>query len=321
MKKIIYLAVLAAFCLPLSSARGQSHRVAVVWVDESKSIIEGFFKGMRELGYVDGKNITYETYQAGTSIELLDKLIQKAVDSKPQIIVTSTTTATIRLAKATEGKPIPVVFLAAGDPLRFVKSWQSSGNNLTGIADASFELVGKRMELLREANPQIKRLILVNNTQGINYKKSQDLARESAKKLRLELTEIDIQADSAAMVKDQLGQITRKQGDALFVPSDMALVAAAPMIAEHAIKQKLPTTGPKFTNAKDGLLLALSQDNAALGVQGAGLVVKVLKGTRPTELPIEFPLKLLLGVNAKTARAIDMPLPRNLMQRADEVIN
>jgi putative ABC transport system substrate-binding protein len=321
MKKFIYLLALAALCLPLSIASAQSYRAAVVWLDESKSIIDGFFKGMRELGYVDGKNIAYETYPAGTSIELLDKLIQQAVDSKPNVIVTSTTTATLRLAKATEGKPIPVVFLAAGDPLRFVKSWQSSGNNLTGIADASFELVGKRMEHLREANPQIKRIILIGNTRGTNYKKSQELARESAKKLRLELIEIDIQADSSAAVKDQLGQITRKQGDALFVPSDMALVGAAPMIAEHAIKQKLPTTGPKFTNAKDGLLLALSQDNEALGKQGAGLVVKVLKGARPTDMPIEFPLKLLLGVNARTARAIDMPLPRDLMRRADDVIN
>ncbi len=321
MKKLICLALLAGWCLLPGAALGQTPRAAVVWVDESKSIIEGFFKGMRELGLVDGKNIAYETYQAGTSVELLGKLIQQAVESRPNIIVTSTTTATLRLAKATEGNRIPVVFLAAGDPLRFVKSWQSSGNNLTGIADASFELVGKRMEHLREANPKIKSLILINNTEGTNYRKIQELARESAKKLRLELNEIEIHADSAAAVKDQLAQITRKQGDALFVPSDMALVGAAPMIAEHAIKEKLPSTGPKFTNAKDGLLLALSQDNEALGRQGAGLVVKVLKGTRPSDLPIEFPLKLLLGLNARTARAIHLPLPRDLVQRADEVIN
>lgn len=322
MKKLIYLTVLVMLSLPLAAAQGQSHRAAIVsFYGRSDAIFDGLLKGMHELGYVESKNIAYEHYEAGGKMELLDKLIRQAMESKPHIIITSTTTSTMRIAKATEGSQIPVVFLAAGDPLRFVKSWQSSGNNLTGIADASFELVGKRMEHLREADPRIKRIIQVNNRRGTNYQKIQEMARAAAKKLRLELVEIDIDADSVSDVKNQLEKITRKQGDALFIPSDATLGSAVPMIAEHAMKQKLATTGPKFVNVKEGLLLALSQDNEALGQQGAGLVVKVLKGARPTDLPIEFPLKLLLGVNARTARAINLSLPRDLMQRADEIIN
>jgi len=297
-------------------------RAAIVsFYGRSDAIFDGLLTGMRELGYAEGKNIVYEHYEANGSMESLGKLIQQAVSAKPHIIITSTTTATMRIAKATEGSSIPVVFLAAGDPLRFVKSWQSSGNNLTGIADASFELVGKRMEHLREADPRIKKIIQLNNRRGTNYKKIQEMAREAAKKLRVELVEIDIDADTSMEVKDQLHLITRKQGDALFVPSDATIGNTVPIIAEHAIKEKLPTTGPKFANAKEGLLLALSQDNEALGRQGAGLVAKILKGARPTDLPIEFPLKLLLGVNAKTARAIGLTLPRDLRQRADEVVN
>jgi putative ABC transport system substrate-binding protein len=322
MKRLIYLLALAVSCLPLGIAQAQTQRAAIVsFYGRSDSIFDGLLDGMRELGYTEGKNIVYENYEAEGNMEMLGKLIQQAVNSKPHIIITSTTTSTMRIAKATEGSSIPVVFLAAGDPLRFVKSWQSSGNNLTGIADASFELVGKRMEHLREADPRIKRIIQINNRRGTNYKKIQEMARDAAKKLRLELVEIDIEADTATEVKDQLHLITRKQGDALFIPSDATVGNAVPIIAEHAIKQKLPTTGPKFTNVKEGLLLALSQDNEALGRQGAGLVAKVLKGARPTDLPIEFPLKLLLGVNAKTARAINLPLPRDLRQRADEVVN
>jgi len=167
----------------------------------------------------------------------------------------------------------------------------------------------------------MKRVILLNNARGTNYKKIQELTREAAKKLRLELTEVDIAADNVQAVKDQLAPITRKQGDALFVPPDAALVGAAQAIAEHAVKHKLPTTGPKLSNVKDGLLLALSQDNEALGQQGAGLVLKVLKGTRPTDLPIEFPLKLMLGLNMKTAQAIGARVPRDLLHRADEIVD
>jgi putative ABC transport system substrate-binding protein len=322
MKRLIYLLVLAAACLPLRAAQGQTQRAAIVsFYGRSDAIFDGLLGGLRELGYVEGKNIVYEHYEADGNMELLGKLIQQAVGSKPNIIITSTTTSTMRIAKATEGSSIPVVFLAAGDPLRFAKSWQSSGNNLTGIADASFELVGKRMEHLLEADPRIRRIVQLNNRRGTNYKKIQQLARDAAKKLRIELVEIDIDADTAADVKDQLHLITRKRGDALFVPSDATIGNTVPIIAEHAVKQKLPTTGPKFTNVKEGLLLALSQDNEALGRQGAGLVAKVLKGARPTDLPIEFPLKLLLGVNARTARAINLTLPRDLRQRADEVVN
>lgn len=322
MKKLIYLLLAALYFLPPGAAVGQPQRAAIVsFYGRSDEIFDGLLDGMRELGYVEGRNIVYENYEAEGNMELLGKMIQQAVSSKPNIIITSTTTSAMRIAKATEGKPIPVVFLAAGDPLRFVKSWQSSGNNLTGIADASFELVGKRMEHLREADPRIKRIMQINNRRGTNYKKIQDLARDAAKRLRVELVEIDIDADTTAEVKDQLHLITRKQGDALFVPSDATIGNTVPLIAEHAIKQKLPTTGPKFANVKEGLLLALSQDNEALGRQGAILVGKILKGARPTDLPIEFPLKLLLGVNAKTARAINLPLPRDLRQRADEVVN
>lgn len=322
MKKLLDLLLLAAACLSPSLVQAQMPRAAIVsFYGRSDSIFDGLLAGMRELGYVEGKNIVYEHYEAEGNMELLGKLIQQAVGSKPHIIVTSTTTSTMRIAKATEGSSIPVVFLAAGDPLRFVKSWQSSGNNLTGIADASFELVGKRMELLREADPRIKKIIQLNNRRGTNYKKIQEMARDAAKKLRVELVELDIDADTSVEVKEQLHLITRKRGEALFVPSDAAISSAVPIIAEHAIKEKLPTTGPKFANVKEGLLLALSQDNEALGRQGAGLVAKVLKGARPTDLPIEFPLKLLLGVNARTARAIGLTLPRDLRQRADEVVN
>jgi putative ABC transport system substrate-binding protein len=319
-----YIITSAAVLILGGATQAQAQRIyrigGLVAEDQFLAAYDGLKKKMAELGYVEGKNIKYDFHNANGDQDALKKLAQKVTLDKPDLVVTSGTTGVAALAKITEGSQLPVIFLGAGDPLRFVKSYQSSGNNLTGVSDYSFELTDKRMELLKALAPGLKRVIFINNVAGTNYKKNLELTREAAAKFGLELVDVEINAVKMEEVKQNLPQLTRRLGDGLFIPPDTPLVAAGKDIAEHAVKEKLPSVAPKVRNVREGILGAYSTEYYFIGQQGALLVDKVLKGARPNTLPIEFPDKIQLGINLRTARAIGLKIPKDILVRADEVI-
>lgn len=275
---------------------------------------------MSEIGYREDKNIRYEFHNAKGDIDSLHKLAQKIVREKPDLIVTSSTTATIPVAKLTEGSDLPVVFLSSGNPLKLVRSYGSSGNNLTGIASAILDLTEKRLELFREIAPAVRHVIFVTNPRGANYEESRLAAREAAKKMGLTLTEIEVPATNAAEVKKQIFLVTRKMGEALLLPPEASLVAATEQFAVQAIKEKIPAIGANVQTVRRGLLAGYSADYYSLGQQGAKLVDKILHGARPMDLPLEQPYKLQLLINLKTAKAIGIKIPKEILLRADEII-
>jgi putative ABC transport system substrate-binding protein len=134
------------------------------------------------------------------------------------------------------------------------------------------------------------------------------------------LAEVEIQAMNAEEVKKHVFLIAHKLGDGLLVPPDATFVGATEEIAQHAIKERLPAVGPNVQTVGRGLLAAYSSDYYSLGQQGAVLVDKILRGARPTELPIEQPHKFKLLINLKTAKAIGLKVPKEMLLRADEVI-
>jgi putative ABC transport system substrate-binding protein len=320
MKTILFHAVILLLLAVPQFAFGQRlTRIAgLVADDQFVPALDGFKKKMAELGYTEGKNILYEFENAKGNSNALKSMAQKLIQSKPDLVVTSSTTATVPVVRAVEGTDLPVVFLSAGDPLRFVKSYASSGNNLTGISTSSLDLIEKRVELLQELSPKINRIIALSNPKGANYRTYLRLEREAANRLNLGLTSLEFPA-AAEGVKKTISLITRELGDALLVPSDLVIVAAAEGIAQQAIRQKIPSVAPIHTVRK-GLLAGYGSDYFALGQQGAVLVDKILKGARPTDLPIEQPLKLNLVINLKTAKAIGLKIPREVLLRADDVI-
>lgn len=317
---IISLVVLSIL---LSQGLVQAQKVyrvgALVASDQFVATFEGFKKRMAELGYTEGKNIKYDFYNAKGDRDTLKKLAHKLVQDKPDVIVTSSTTATAPVAKASEGTNIPVVFLSAGNPLRFVKSYASSGNNLAGISTSSLDLTEKRMELLKELASGVKRVVSLNNPKGENYEDHLRSTREGAKKLGLELTEVN--AESQEEITQKLPTlINRKLGDALFGTPDARINAAMKEIAQQAIKEKLPYIAANIGDVQRGALATYSADYYSLGQQGAVLVDKVLRGARPMDLPIEQPFKLNLVINLMTAKAIGLKIPKEILLRADEVI-
>lgn len=295
---------------------------ALVADDQFVPAVDGFKQRMAEIGYVEGKNITYDFQNSKGDQDVLKRLAETLVQRQPDLIVTSSTTASVPIAKLTVGTDLPVVFLSAGDPLRLVKSYASSGNNLTGISSSSVELTAKRMELLKKLAPKIKRVILLIDTAaiGINHKRLTADALEAASRLGLEHVRLEIHTRNPDEMKQKIPLITRSLGDALFVPPVATIVASTEDIARQAIKEKLPHVGPNVETVRRGLLAAYSSNYRSLGQQGAVLVDKILKGAKPAALPIEQPFKLHLRLNLKTARAIGLDIPQDILLQADEII-
>jgi putative tryptophan/tyrosine transport system substrate-binding protein len=294
---------------------------ALVADDQFVFAVEGFKKRMAHLGYVEGKNVSYNFQNSKGDQVALKKMGEMLIHEKPDLIVTSSTTATVTMAQLTAGSNFPVVFLSAGDPLRVVKSYASSGNNLTGISTSSLDLIDKRMELLKNIAPKTKRVILLVDPVGIgiNHERFLSDARHAAKRLNMDPVELQIQARNAEEMKEKIPLIKRSLGDALFLPPEATVVAATEDMARQVIKEKLPHVGPNVETVKRGLLAGYSSNYFSLGEQGAVLVDKVLKGARPTDLPVEQPFKLHLMLNLKTAKAIGIEIPSDILLQADEV--
>ncbi len=323
MKNRIVISAVAGLLL-LAAAPCHAQKIfrvsALVAEDQFVPAFEGFRAKMAALGYVEGLNVSYSLYNAKGDMDGLKNLAQKIVQEKPDLIVTSSTTATLPVAKWTAGTDLPVVFLSAGNPLKLVKSYSSSGNNLTGIASSVIDLTEKRLALLHDFAPAVKRIVFLTNQKATNYEEYLAATRQMAKRIGFELNEIELAAVNRGDVNKQIGRITRKSGEALFVPPDAALVSSIESIAAQAIKEKLPAIGPNVQTARKGLLAAYSSDYYALGQQGARLADRILRGMKPTELPIELPYRLQLVVNLKTARAIGLKPSKEILLRADELI-
>ena len=279
---------------------------------------EGFKSRMAELGYVEGKNVRYDFYNAKGSNEALNAFAKKLAQDKVDMIVTSATSSTVAAAKATKGTSIPVVFLSAGNPEKLVKSFAGSGSNLAGISSATLELTGKRLELLKEMVPSVNRITSIDNPGGVNFQTNLREFREGAKRMGFTIREIEVRGREE--LQRALPTITAKTADAVFTPPESLITEHIEVIATHAVKEKLPLITSLLANVKKGCLATYAADYFVLGRQGAALADKIFKGSKPSDLPIELPSKLSLVINLKTAKAIGLKVPREILLRADEVI-
>lgn len=282
------------------------------------SAFEGFKGRMAELGYKEGQNVRYDFYNSKGDHELLKAMAEKLAQQKPDMIVTSSTSATMAAAKATEGTRIPVVFLSAGNAQKLIKNFASSGSNLAGISSASMELVGKRFELLKELAPKTKKIALPVDPKSVNYSANVSEAKQAAAKMGFTVWEITVNT-SEELVKAS-SAITRKEADAIFIAPDSLVSDGVESLVKQAIQERLPLIASLLALVKRGCLASYAADYAALGKQGAVLADKIFKGTKPSDLPVELPYKLNLALNLKTAKAIDLKIPKEILLRADQVI-
>ena len=317
-----------AFMLVVAGAvaqaqQGKTYRIGVLAQPgkaEERLEIKGFRAGLAEAGYVEGKNFQLNIPNVKTYDELRP-IAKGYVEGKVDVIVTNSGTAT-EIANRTT-KEIPIVFIwGVTDPVEsgLVKSLARPDTNVTGLTnEAGGEIYGKRLELFREAVPSLRRVALLYNARGESPGQARRLAvvREVAPKLGLTLNETP--AKSVGNVDEMLRTVSKENSDGIFIICSGLFSELYKKIYPLAIQKKLPAWGCSSEQSVEALV-SYSPDRYRNGYRGAWYVDKILKGTKPADLPVEQPIKFEFVINLKTAKQIGLTIPPNVLVRADRVI-
>jgi len=279
---------------------------------------ELFARELRKLGYVEGKNIGFEYRYAENQLDRLPALADELVRLKVNVIVTPSDSQALAAKNAT--RTIPIVFYSVGDPvaLGLVDSLARPGRNVTGFATMGSVLAGKRLELLKETVPKLSRVALLWNPEDpssrIGWKESQLPARD----LGLQLHSIEV--SSADKLESAFKEVSKGGSAALAVASTTLFIGIQKRITDLAAKNRLPAIYNRGDYIDSGGLMSYSGDRAEPYRRAASLVDKILKGTKPEDLPVEQPTKFEFVINLKAAKQIGLTIPPNVLARADRVI-
>jgi ABC-type uncharacterized transport system substrate-binding protein len=281
---------------------------------------EAFRQGLRDLGWVEGKNISIEYRIAEGRIERLSDLATDLVRLKVDVILASTTPESLAAKRAT--RTIPIVMASVGDPIAtgLVESLARPGGNITGLSQMGPDLVGKRLELLKEMVPKLSRAAVLwdpNPTDASSTLTWKDL-QFPARALGVQLHSLEVRSpnDFGKAFEDA----TRARAGALIVAPAVVNAANLQRIADLAVKHRLPSIYHRREFAEAGGLLGSGVDRSDMFRRAATYVDKILKGAKPADLPIEQPTKFELVINMKTAKALGLTIPQTLLLRADKVI-
>jgi putative ABC transport system substrate-binding protein len=299
---------------------GKIPRIGFLSPGTKSSLLDrSFLQGLRELGYVEGKNILIEYRFAGGKFKRLPAMAAELAQLDVDVIVARVTQASLAAKGAT--RTIPVVMLGVSDPVgsRLVTSLARPGGNITGTSSQTAEVQGKSLELLKEIVPKLSRVaVLWNPANPIFQAQMLKATKRSAGVLGLKLREFG--ARNPSEFDHTFAAISNARVDALMVFGDPTLVAHKARIINFAARHHLPAIYGTEDHAEAGGLITYSPDYAAQFRRGAFYVDKILKGTKPADLPVEQPTKFELAINLKTAKALGLQIPPALLIRADEVI-
>jgi putative ABC transport system substrate-binding protein len=273
---------------------------------------------LRELGWVEGKNLLVERRYTTGRAELLQPLAEELVRLKVELIVTFGTNATLAAKNATT--TIPIIIKSAGDPARIglVATLARPGGNITGYSIISPELNVKRLALFRELLPGVQRVGWLENSTNPYYRATRKDLEQAYRSLGIQ--PIFIQVAATSEVQDAVAEAARQRAQALFVPVDTLFYETRAEIMRAALKHVLPTMAQRITVQEDGALIAYDPTLAEENDRNAAFIDRILRGAKPADLPIEQPTKFELIINLKTAKALGITIPPSLLLRADEVI-
>jgi len=277
-----------------------------------------FRQTLRDLGYVEGRNVAIEFRWAEGRMDRLSPLAAELVALKPDVIVVGTTPAIKAVAERT--KSIPIVMTVVADPVAdgLVQSLGHPGGNVTGLTITSPELSGKRIELLKEAVPRLSRLAVLWNPANPTHAAALRESQATARTLGLQAVPVAVQA--AADVDSAFATIARERASALFVLDDAILFIERQRIAKLALRNRLPLVSGISGYAEAGALMTYGARQTDLYHRAAIIVDRILKGAKPANLPIEQPGRFELVLNLKTAKAFGLTIPDPLLLRADRLI-
>jgi ABC-type uncharacterized transport system substrate-binding protein len=303
---------------------GKVYRIAyfqVVPRAQNEQMLKALEDGLRERGYVPGQNIFIEYRFADGKPERLPELAAELVRLKVDVIVTGQNPATVAAKQATT--TIPIVTTLASDPVGagLIASLARPGGNITGFTtDVTPEVGGKRLQLLKEFAPRVSRVTVLWNPafRGFEPKPAFQALEDAARRLRVTLRKVEVREPGD--FERAFGVMISERADGLYVIGDPITFTHRRLIADLAVKNRLPATSPLRESAEAGGFMSYGVDFRDLYHRAATYVDKILKGAKPGDLPVEQPTKFELVINLKTAKALGLTIPPSVLRRADEVI-
>src|SRR4030095_7483667 len=295
----------------------------VPWVsperaDSNSPNLLAFRNGMRELGYTEGKNLVIETWWGEGSSERLDQMAGDIGRARPEVIVTGSGLAVLPMMRA--GLKLPIVFVISADPVeaKIVASFARPGGNLTGMSLFSLNLVAKRLELLKEVRPGLKRMAIIANPDHSGEPLELKAARSAATQLGFSYHYFPVRSESA--FQRALVDITSNRDEAILAFADGFTLGFAQQLATFSIAQGIPAISVWASFAERGNLMSYGPVIDECYRRLAAYVDKIHRGAKPADLPVELPTKVELVINLKTAKALGITIPQSLLLRADRVI-
>jgi ABC-type uncharacterized transport system substrate-binding protein len=280
--------------------------------------VDAFREGLQQLGYAERKNLVIKYKWAEGRQERYGVLARELVALNPDVIFTAGTPGTIAARQAT--RSIPIVAAVMGDPVAtgLVESLSKPGGNITGLSTLNLELEAKRLELFKQAIPNLSRLAVVLNTgnpfNAVAWKHTQRAAE------MLSITVHPVEVHRPDDIARALSAIKATRVDGLVVMPDRVLLSYRASILQFMVANRLPGMFAARAWAQDGGLMAYEADTADMYRRSAGIVDKIVRGAKPADLPVEQPTKFVFVINLKTAKALALTIPPSVLGRADQLV-
>ncbi len=299
---------------------GRIYRIGFLWdsPNEFQDVLEAFRQGLRDLGYMEGRNIVIEYRWAEGKPERMRELADELVRLKVDVIIAPSSIYTAAAKRATS--TIPIIFMGHADPLAtgHVVSLARPGGNATGLSLMMTETNVKSVELLKEAVPGLSRVAVIFDPATPPHGPGLKAVEDAGPALGLRIQPVPVR--SVAEYDEAFSAMVREHADGVLVLATPLFIASARRLAELAITYKLPSLFGLKHDVQEGGFMSYAPDRADLWRRGAIYVDKILKGAKPADLPVQRPTKFELVINLKTAKAIGLAVPPSFILRADEVI-
>jgi putative ABC transport system substrate-binding protein len=319
---LVMLTLLAGTRLADAQSAGDVRRIGYLsntTLAGSQHLHEAFVEGLRERGWIQGRNIAIEYRWAEGKADRLPSLAEELVRLKVDVIVTLGTPPSVAARKATQ--TIPIVMVSAADPVRLglIASLGRPGGNVTGTSfDVGLEVYGKQLELFKEALPELRRVAVLSNAGNPAQEIAVGNVKSAAGSLRLQLQHLPVQRPTD--FDGAFEAMRTKQADGLLVLVDAFFNLHRARLVDLAAKNRLPSmySFREFVDA--GGLMSYGPNVSDIARRASGYVDRILKGARPAELPVEQPTRFELVINLRTAKALGLSVPQPLLLRADRVV-
>ncbi len=319
--RLVVMLVFSLLAAPLAVEAQQTHvyRVGVVFLRGSYTqAVDGLRDGLKELGLDEGKQFLLDVHDVEGDLKSVETAARSLEGEKVDLIVAMSTSVTLAAKRAT--KRVPIVFYAGTDPVSngLVESFRKPGGRLTGIHRQSTDLTAKRLELLKEMLPSLRRVVTFYNPANPAAQQAVKIARDAAGQLKLELVERPVA--SVEELRARLRGLRPGEVDAFFHVSDAIVSSQMELIIESARAKRLPTMFQETGSVAKGALAAYGESYYTIGRLSAKYVQRILLGADPGALPVEQLDRVHLVINIKTAKALGLTIPPAVLARADEVI-